>query len=93
MTELPWPGNIRELKNLVERAVLVSGKNTLDIHDFMDLLHSTPQMIDREQLPAVGTMSLDDMEKAMIRKAMEFHKGNISKVARLPATTHCTKLW
>ena len=34
LSRLPYPGNIRELKNLVERTILVSGKSTLDASDF-----------------------------------------------------------
>ena len=34
LSRLPYPGNIRELKNLVERTILVSGKPTLDASDF-----------------------------------------------------------
>ena len=33
-------------------------------------------------IPAVGTMTLDEMEASMIRKAIAFYDGNISKVAR-----------
>ena len=35
LSRLPYPGNIRELKNLVERTILVSGKPTLDASDFV----------------------------------------------------------
>ena len=34
LSRLPYPGNIRELKNLVERTILVSGKPVLDATDF-----------------------------------------------------------
>ncbi len=34
LSRLPYPGNIRELKNLVERTILVNGKPTLDAADF-----------------------------------------------------------
>ena len=34
LSRLPYSGNIRELKNLVERTILVSGKQTLDASDF-----------------------------------------------------------
>ncbi|MGB1217068.1 MAG: helix-turn-helix domain-containing protein, partial [Saprospiraceae bacterium] len=36
----------------------------------------------KNNLPDVGTMSLEEMEKEMIVKAMEFHQGKITKVAR-----------
>lgn len=82
LKELPWPGNIRELKNLVERTILVSGKEKLDIDDFFAQLQTTPRHKGTGNLPAVGSMTLDDMEKAMILKAVEFHDGNLTRVAR-----------
>ena len=33
-------------------------------------------------LPAVGTMTIDEMEKQMIQKALEFHGNNVTSVAR-----------
>ncbi|MCP4633871.1 MAG: sigma-54-dependent Fis family transcriptional regulator [candidate division Zixibacteria bacterium] len=81
LKELTWPGNIRELKNLVERTVLVSTKDVLDVDDFskhMQIKHRGKT----KGLPAVGTMTLEEMEVSMIKKALEFHEGNISKIAK-----------
>ncbi len=84
-----WPGNIRQLRHVIERALLVSGKDILEREDFeltmaMDLeidARAESHADDREALPQVGTMTLDDIEKAMIVKAMAHHDGNISRVA------------
>ncbi len=82
LQKLPWPGNVRELKNLVERTVLVTLKNVLDVEDFSAQMQTGPSVKSKESLPAVGTMTLDEIEKSMILKAFEFHNKNISKVAR-----------
>ncbi len=82
LQELPWPGNIRELKNLVERVVLVSDKNNLEIEDFSAQMQMSPNIGAKESLPAIGTMTLEEIEKSMIKKAFELHSGNISKIAR-----------
>ncbi len=79
---IPWPGNVRELKNLVERTVLVGGGDILEIDDFKAQFHPAPSRGHAEELPAVGVFTLDEMEKSMILKALEFHGSNISKVAR-----------
>jgi two-component system NtrC family response regulator len=79
---IPWPGNIRELKNLVERTVLVGSSDELEIDDFKAQFHPTPARASAEGLPAVGIFTLDEMEKSMILKALEFHASNLSKVAR-----------
>lgn len=76
------PGNIRELKNLVERTVLVSEKDTLEIKDFEKQTEERKVQNNKFNLPEVGSLTIDEMELSMIEKAMEFHRGNISKVAR-----------
>ncbi len=78
---LPWTGNIRELKNLVERSVLVTVGDCLGQADFLRLLEPVTGT-DKIGLPAVGAMTLDELETSMIRKAMEFHDNNIQQVAR-----------
>jgi len=81
LQQLPLPGNIRQLKNLVERSVLVSRKDTLDIEDFQSQLELSPGKKGNLQLPDVGTLTLDEIEVLMIKKSLEFHKNKISKAA------------
>lgn len=81
----PWPGNIRELKHVIERTVLVASSHTLTETDFslavsMQLSAQTGSP-DKKNLPSVGSMTLEEIEKAMILKTIEHHAGNISKVA------------
>ncbi|MBC6989921.1 sigma-54-dependent transcriptional regulator [Hymenobacter sp. BT491] len=83
LRELPLSGNIRELKNLVERAVLVSGKDELGPEDFQAQTHKAPvRAAEAGELPPVGSMTLDELEAAMIRRSMEFYDGNVSRVAK-----------
>ncbi len=82
LSDLPWPGNIRELKNLVERTVLVTNNDTLTVEDFSNQYLVSPAKKESKSMPAVGTMTIDDMEKNMIVKALEFYNNNISKVAK-----------
>ena len=79
---LSWSGNIRELKNLVERVVLMSATDQVNIDDFRNQIQMMPRKTDDSALPAVGSMTLEDIEKNMIIKALEFHDNNISKVAQ-----------
>jgi two-component system, NtrC family, response regulator len=78
---LAWQGNIRQLKQLIERAILVSGKNVLEVEDFLLPLEMEASEAGKEALPDVGRMTLDDMEKAMIVKSLKHYGGNISRVA------------
>jgi two-component system, NtrC family, response regulator len=77
---LPLPGNIRQLKNLVERTVLVSPHDALQLIDFQLQYQPSPKKSD--DFPEVGTMTLEEMEAEMIRRAMQFHKGNVARVAK-----------
>jgi len=76
-----WPGNIRQLRHTIERALLVSGKDALEVEDFELTFEMDSREERKDALPQVGSMTIDDMERAMIVKAMKYHDGNISKVA------------
>ena len=80
LTRLPFPGNIRELKNLVERTILVSGKPILDASDF-----DAQYLRQDEPKAAAGSvladMTLDEIERQTILQALERYKGNLSQVA------------
>ena len=81
LSRLPYPGNIRELKNLVERTILVSGKPTLDASDFdaQYLRHDEP--VKASESSSLAGMTLDEIERQTILQALDRHKGNLSQVA------------
>jgi DNA-binding NtrC family response regulator len=82
LKSLPWPGNIRELKNLIERTVLVTNKNSLDIENFSKHYQVHRQKPSSKNLPPVGSATLDEMEISLITQALKFHENNISKAAK-----------
>ena len=75
---LPYPGNIRELKNLVERTLLVSCKDTLDAEDFKAQNH---QSSESPTLQNMEGLTLEEMERQRILQAMEQYSNNMSQVA------------
>jgi transcriptional regulator with PAS, ATPase and Fis domain len=81
LQQLPLPGNIRQLKNLVERSILVSKGNELDIDDFKSQLEQSPVKHGNAKVPAVGSITLEEMEIEMIKKAMLYHKNKVAKAA------------
>lgn len=76
LKEYHWPGNIRELEHAVERAIIMTDEKELQKGDF--LLTSASGTTDK--LPVAG-LNLEEVEKTVIRKAMEKHDGNISHAA------------
>ncbi|RYZ23112.1 MAG: sigma-54-dependent Fis family transcriptional regulator [Chitinophagaceae bacterium] len=78
---LPLPGNIRQLKNLVERTVLVSAADVLDVAAFRAQYDAAPVQGERVQLPGVGTLTLEEVEVEMIRRALAFHNNKIARAA------------
>ncbi|MGX5689697.1 sigma-54-dependent transcriptional regulator [Arcticibacter tournemirensis] len=75
------PGNVRQLRNLVERTVLVSKKDRLQVKDFQMQYETSMAKKGTMQLPEVGTLTLEEVEVMMIKKAMQYHRNKISKAA------------
>ena len=80
LSRLPFPGNIRELKNLVERTILVCGKTLLEAGDFE---HQGISMTPTVPSPSVTLegLTLDELERQSILHALDTHSGNLSHVA------------
>jgi two-component system NtrC family response regulator len=81
LQQLPLPGNIRQLKNIVERTVLVSRNDQLEVQDFNSQLEGSVIKNAAQQLPDVGTLTLEETEILMIRRALQYHQNRISKAA------------
>ncbi|RZL54394.1 MAG: sigma-54-dependent Fis family transcriptional regulator, partial [Pedobacter sp.] len=64
----------------VERSILVSKNQILNIDDFSVHLESSP-LKKKLQLPGVGSITLEQMEIEMVKRAMTFHQNKISKAA------------
>jgi len=77
----PWPGNVRQLRQWIERAALVGTHAALDVADFESIIIMEPRDAARDALPAVGSMTMEEIERAMIVKSMRHHGGNITRVA------------
>ncbi|MBN1791907.1 MAG: sigma-54-dependent Fis family transcriptional regulator [Bacteroidales bacterium] len=73
LMEYPWPGNVRELQHTIEKAVILSDSGNLKPDDFV--FKSTGK------LAGASFLTLDEMEKYMIKTALDRHKGKHSAVA------------
>ena len=75
-----FPGNIRELQNLIERACILAGSGPIDRHHFP--IESGRLASDAGDLLSLG-LSIDQMEKRMILEALERAQGNKTRAAGL----------
>jgi DNA-binding NtrC family response regulator len=70
----PWPGNIRELKHAVERAVLLALDDHVQAHDLGLVAPS-------DRKTHIDELTLDEVEKILIEKALQRYEGNVSQAA------------
>jgi DNA-binding NtrC family response regulator len=73
MLAYDWPGNIRELGNTIERAVVLADGDTITIHDLPDKFRT----LDLEGVPTSSLrQALDTYEREYIKRSLTEHKGN-----------------
>jgi len=73
----PWPGNIRELRNVIERAVVLSGSANIDVAELPDRLKTARSGKSVQTLKA----RLDYYEEKIIKDALQVHDWNKDEVA------------
>ena len=86
----PWPGNIRELRAAIERAVVMSGGVKITVRDLPPSVRegaaAIPTSIPGLKLPAFtrsgGHLNLQDTEHRLIVRALDETKGNVTKAAK-----------
>jgi transcriptional regulator with PAS, ATPase and Fis domain len=76
-----WPGNIRELRNAIERAMLLSDANELTAADFSITMGGGP-MSQEFKLPP-GGIRLDELERSLVEQALARARGNQTRAATL----------
>jgi len=82
LTEYHWPGNIRELQNIIERGVTLSSGTTLDTADiYLDDHAARPSSSSTPHVLPPG-MTLEQWEDETIREALRRAHGNKSQAAR-----------
>ncbi len=86
----PWPGNVRELSHAIERAIVMNPGDVIDDHHLALQTDTGPgaqlriSRIDDLQIDfSQGAIRLEEVEIGMIKRAMEFTRGNQVQSARL----------
>jgi two-component system NtrC family response regulator len=90
----PWPGNIRELENVIERALVLGRDGVLGLDDLPERLHAAGRRFGnvRVELPDEG-ISLEAVERDLIAAALEKHGGNQTRAAAYLDITRSTLLY
>ncbi len=88
----PWPGNIRELRNLCERLSILMAGNIIELEHLPQEFINTNSNTDALLLPERG-IELDALEVNFIHQALNRTKGNRSKTAKLLGLTRDTLIY
>ena len=91
LSAYPFPGNVRELKNLIERALIASGGKAIDRKHVQvpvapgSAKPSGPLRETRAAAPALANLplNLEEAESVLIQRALEQTRGNVAEAARL----------
>lgn len=78
-----WPGNIRELENTVERAVILCRGEQITVQELPPQLLPDTNDERETDVPLSATPTLRDMERQMIRATLAENNGNKSKTAKI----------
>ncbi|WNW02342.1 sigma-54 dependent transcriptional regulator [Tenacibaculum sp. HL-MS23] len=70
-----WPGNIREIEHIVERAVIITDNTEIQLED----LHFSTKKL---EATLANSLNLEETEKLLIEQALQKHQGNISRAAK-----------
>ncbi|WP_257346677.1 sigma-54 interaction domain-containing protein [Pseudalkalibacillus decolorationis] len=92
LTRYSWPGNVRQLENLIERLVITSD-DVIDIQDLPEVIYQSVRKMTEQASPSTLSEGLDQVKKEMIRKSFKIH-GSSRKVANdlKVSQTHAAKL-
>lgn len=84
LQSLPYPGNVRQLQNLVNRLVIVNDSKVITSAMVREAVKTESTAISEENVPSASSgevLTLEQMERRAITDALERFKGNLSQVA------------
>lgn len=79
LTRLPYPGNIRQLKNIVDSSVLIAGKKVITLNDVRPNIEASDMNI--KASGDLAGLTIDEIQRQTIIKAIEDTGGNVTQLA------------
>ncbi len=77
----PWPGNVRQLRNVVENMVVLAGADRLTVGDLPPEIHEPAGAAADQQLSELAGISIEEAEKKLIRNTLKMVGGNRERAA------------
>jgi transcriptional regulator of acetoin/glycerol metabolism len=80
-----WPGNIRELRHVIESTMILMDGDTLRFESLPEKIQQAsrqPQLPDKDQPRHFVSLNLDNIQKLALKQALEQYEGNISLIAQ-----------
>lgn len=81
-TEYNWPGNIRELENVIERAVVVSRSDVIEVTDLPDELRSPKSVTGKSLQIPIGT-SMRETKRRLVFETLKHTRGDKNTAAKI----------
>ena len=78
-----WPGNIRQLRNVIENMVVLAADRTLTVENIPTEIQHRPDQIASAQLDGLAGISLEEAEKQLIRNTLKMVDGNRERAASI----------
>jgi DNA-binding NtrC family response regulator len=87
LSRYPWPGNIRELENVIGYACMMTDSERIDIGDLPDSFHSAGACTGT---PVVELVSIDEMQRLHTKRVLDFLEGDKVKAAEILGVSRAT---
>ena len=93
LVEYDWPGNVRELEHVIERALILATGSVIEIDDLPEQLKApgAPERVSTTDLSI--RRQTDQLERRLIKNALERTRGNRTRAARLLELSHRALLY
>ncbi|GGB51797.1 sigma-54 interaction domain-containing protein [Shewanella inventionis] len=82
LSQYPFPGNIRELKNIIEQSALIANEDIIHRSDLPEsITHSKTTTVNQAQAVDTAVISLDDVEAEYLSKVCQQYQGSPAELA------------